>query len=103
MVKICPICAAETHLIAETREEVEFGCDQCGARFARMKGDPDYDVVFPGVPCPACFSHDIEGYANPSERQPMLEDFVFRCPRTRQFKSVSYDAEGGLEVALAVK
>lgn len=99
MLSSCPICFGRTRALGESATEIEFTCPRCRARFARLKCALDYDITFPGVPCPACYTHDVEGFAHPAEAPLRLEDFVFRCPRTKQLKTVTFD-ETGLQVQL---
>lgn len=105
LVRLCPICGTELRVTGDNDLEEELDCDGCGAMFARLKGTSAWDVVFPGVVCPACHTHDVAGQSR-SERpfsaltQLQKEDFIFRCPRTRKLKEVSFGKEG-LEVTLA--
>lgn len=99
MVRLCPICRSEIKLFDDNDLEEEFDCIVCGALFSHPKGTTDLDVFFPGVTCPACFSHDVEGSAHTTSASPQLNqleksDFVFRCPTTRKLKEVTFGADG---------
>lgn len=105
MIRLCPICRTELVLTGDNDLEEELDCSVCGGMFSRLKGTSAYDVVFPGVVCPACFSHDVEGYAHLDRPFSALvqlrkDDFVFRCPRTGKRTVVTF-GEAGLGVALA--
>lgn len=105
MERLCPVCRSALKLMLDDEFQEELDCTRCGALFSRRKGTVDFDVMFPGVPCPACSSHDVEGYALLSNkpfaalRQLELADFVFRCPRTKRLAKVTF-GEAGLDVAL---
>lgn len=104
MSRLCPICQGELVVGDDSANEEELDCPVCGANYLGLKGTSTFEVVFPGVLCPACCGHDVEGYAlvvRPSSEHGPLQkdDFVFRCPHTRRLQDVSF-GEQGLEVRL---
>lgn len=97
--RLCPLCSGELAVTSDSAIQEELDCRVCGASYAGLKGTSTYEVVLPGVVCPACRAHDVEGYAlvvRPSSGRGQLQkgDFVFRCPRTKRMQDVEFGDRG---------
>lgn len=102
--KMCPICNGQLSVTADSAVQEELDCRRCGACYASLKGTSTYEVVLPGVDCPECGAHEVQGYAlvvRPDSEHSQLEkdDFVFQCPQTGRLQDVMF-GERGVEVKL---